>query len=114
MTRRVVIAAVAAVVLIAVWLVAQPYISKDTRLTEVPPLVTAVSIPLDEPLPRPAHVVIVVEENKSDSTIIGNSRAPYLKQLAKTGASFSHASGVAHLSQPNYLGPIHRPNECRR
>jgi hypothetical protein len=102
-TRRVIIAALAAVTLFAVWFFAQPYVSKDTRLTEVPPIVAAISIPPNQPLPRPAHVVIVVEENKANSTIIGSSHAPYLNQLAKSGASFTHASGVAHPSQPNYL-----------
>jgi acid phosphatase len=54
-------------------------------------------------LGRPAHVVFVIEENKSYSTIIGNPSAPYLNQLAKAGASFTKATGVAHPSQPNYL-----------
>ena len=104
MSRRVIIAAVvAAAVLVALWFVVQPYVSKDTRLTEVPPLVAALSISPNQPLPRPAHVVIVVEENKADTTIIGSSHAPFLNQLAKSGATFTHATGVAHPSQPNYL-----------
>lgn len=52
---------------------------------------------------RPAHVVIVIEENKSFSTIIGNPDAPYLNQLAKQGLLFTDAHAVMHPSQPNYV-----------
>ncbi|MBU6421900.1 MAG: acid phosphatase [Gammaproteobacteria bacterium] len=52
---------------------------------------------------RPAHVVIVIEENKSFSTIIGNHDAPYLNQLAKQGLLFTNAHAVIHPSQPNYV-----------
>lgn len=54
-------------------------------------------------LPRPDHIVIVVEENKSFSQIIGNSAAPYLNALARRGALFTNSYGVTHPSQPNYL-----------
>lgn len=54
-------------------------------------------------LPRPEHVVIVVEENKAYSKIVGSSRAPFINQLAAEGASFQKSYGVAHPSQPNYL-----------
>ena len=54
-------------------------------------------------LPRPDHVVIVVEENKSFSQIIGNPDAPYLNALARRGVLFTSSYGVTHPSQPNYL-----------
>ncbi|WP_138443873.1 alkaline phosphatase family protein [Sinomonas susongensis] len=54
-------------------------------------------------VPRPAHVVIVVEENHSFSDIIGNSAAPYLNSLAGQGALFTNSAAVAHPSEPNYL-----------
>jgi len=54
-------------------------------------------------LPRPDHIVIVIEENKSFSQIIGNREAPYINKLAKRGALFTQSYGVAHPSQPNYL-----------
>jgi hypothetical protein len=54
-------------------------------------------------LPRPDHVVIVVEENHSYSQVIGSSAAPYINALARSGASFTDAHGVVHPSQPNYL-----------
>ena len=54
-------------------------------------------------LPRPAHVVVVMEENKSYSSIIGNSSAPYINAMASHGALFTHSAAVAHPSEPNYL-----------
>ncbi len=54
-------------------------------------------------LPRPDHIVIVVEENKSFSQIIGNPEAPYINALARRGVLFTHSHGVTHPSQPNYL-----------
>jgi acid phosphatase len=37
-------------------------------------------------LPTPAHVVVVVEENRSAAGIIGNKSAPYVNSLATNGA----------------------------
>lgn len=54
-------------------------------------------------LPRPAHVVIVIEENKAFDQIIGNPAAPYINALAQHGALFTQAYAVTHPSQPNYL-----------
>jgi len=54
-------------------------------------------------LPRPDHVVIVVEENRAYSRIIGNMAAPYISQLARRGASFTQSYAITHPSQPNYL-----------
>lgn len=56
-----------------------------------------------QPLPRPDHIVIVVEENKSFEQIIGNPDAPYINALARHGALFTQSYGVTHPSQPNYL-----------
>jgi acid phosphatase len=54
-------------------------------------------------LPRPAHVVIVIDENQAFTNVIGNAAAPWLSALARTGAVFADAHGVTHPSQPNYL-----------
>jgi len=54
-------------------------------------------------LPRPDHIVIVIEENKSFTQIIGNREASYINELAKRGALFTQSYGVTHPSQPNYL-----------
>jgi len=57
----------------------------------------------DPHLPRPDHIVLVIEENKSYAQIIGNPDAPYINALAGQGALFSRSFGVAYPSQPNYL-----------
>ncbi len=54
-------------------------------------------------IPRPDHVVIVVEENRAYGKIIGASAAPYINSLAQRGAVFTEYFGVRHPSQPNYL-----------
>lgn len=54
-------------------------------------------------LPRPDHVVLVIEENKTFSNIIGNPDAPYLNSLASQGALFINSYAIEHPSQPNYL-----------
>ncbi|HEU5269451.1 MAG TPA: alkaline phosphatase family protein [Jatrophihabitans sp.] len=55
------------------------------------------------PVPRFDHVVVVVEENRAYSQIIGDPAAPYLNSLAAGGALFTRSYGLTHPSQPNYL-----------
>jgi phosphatidylinositol-3-phosphatase len=55
------------------------------------------------PLPRPDHIVIVIEENHSYSQIIDSPNAPYINRLAAQGAVFTQSFGVTYPSQPNYL-----------
>ncbi len=57
----------------------------------------------EAPLPRPDHVVVVIEENHSYSSIIGNAEAPYINDLASRGALFTQSFGLVHPSQPNYI-----------
>jgi len=54
-------------------------------------------------LPRPAHVVVVIEENRTLREVVAGSKAPYLTALAKAGALFTNAHGEMHPSLPNYL-----------
>lgn len=54
-------------------------------------------------LPRPDHVVVVIEENKSFRQIVGNPRAPFINRLAGEGALFTNSYAITHPSQPNYL-----------
>ena len=54
-------------------------------------------------LPRPAHVVVIVEENKTLAQIVGERDAPYLTAVARSGALFTNAFGEMHPSQPNYF-----------
>ena len=54
-------------------------------------------------LPTPAHVVVVVEENRSAAGIIGNKSAPYINALANNGALMTQSYAITHPSEPNYL-----------
>ena len=53
-------------------------------------------------VPTPAHVVVVVEENRSQTNIIANLAAPYINQLAANGAMMAQSFAEAHPSEPNY------------
>ncbi|MEW9701229.1 alkaline phosphatase family protein [Paenibacillus sp. SI8] len=59
--------------------------------------------PIVGEVPKPDHVVIVVEENHSFEKIIGNKSAPYMNALSQQSAFFSQSYAVTHPSQPNYL-----------
>lgn len=54
-------------------------------------------------LPKPAHVVLVIEENRSFQTLIGSKDAPYINALAGKGALFTQSFAITHPSEPNYL-----------
>ena len=54
-------------------------------------------------LPRPDHIVIVIEENYSYSQMIDSPNAPYINRLAAQGAVFTQSFGITYPSQPNYL-----------
>src|SRR5665213_972402 len=54
-------------------------------------------------LPKPAHIVIVMEENHGFDQIIGSQNAPFINKLAKEGTLFTNAHSVTHPSEPNYL-----------
>jgi phosphatidylinositol-3-phosphatase len=54
-------------------------------------------------LPRPDHIVVVIEENHSYSQIIDSPDAPFINSLAAQGAVFTQSFGVTYPSQPNYL-----------
>lgn len=56
-----------------------------------------------QPVPRPDHVVIVVEENHSFGQIIGESEAPYLNSLLEEGTLLTSFFALHHPSQPNYI-----------
>lgn len=94
---------IAIAIAVAVAITGSRYFSSNhTRLSDVPhQLAAAVAPKLPSP---PAHVVVVVEENKEYRDIAGNRRsAPYLNELMSRAALFTRSYGVAHPSQPNYL-----------
>ncbi|RAN69509.1 hypothetical protein B5P43_35975 [Bacillus sp. SRB_336] len=49
------------------------------------------------------HVVIIVEENKPASTILGNASAPYINKLATENALATNYQAISHPSLPNHL-----------
>lgn len=54
-------------------------------------------------LPKPDHIIVVIEENHGFDQIIGAPQAPYINELAAEGALFTDSHGVTHPSQPNYI-----------
>ena len=54
-------------------------------------------------VPRPDHVVIVVDENHSAQNLIGNPSAPFINALAQQNANFTQSFALTHPSQPNYI-----------
>ena len=55
-------------------------------------------------LPRPDHVVVVIEENHGYTQIMGKPGGGlYIHELARRGMLFTQSYGVTHPSQPNYL-----------
>ncbi|MFZ2301546.1 MAG: alkaline phosphatase family protein [Gallionella sp.] len=55
-------------------------------------------------LPRPDHVVVVIEENRGYSQIMDMRYSnSYIHTLARRGVLLTQSYGVTHPSQPNYL-----------
>lgn len=54
-------------------------------------------------LPSVDHIVVVIEENHSQSQITNHPSAPYMNSLMKEGANFTNFHAIEHPSQPNYL-----------
>src|SRR5437016_13495537 len=54
-------------------------------------------------VPSSNHVFLVVEENHSSSSVIGNSAMPYLNGLAQKYGYASQYYANAHFSIPNYF-----------
>ena len=54
-------------------------------------------------VPDYSHIVVVIEENKDYSEIIGNPQAPYINSLATGGALLDNFTAITHPSEPNYF-----------
>lgn len=81
------------------------------RLSATPVQLTAGAVPAF------AHVVVVIEENRSQANIIGNSAAPFINALAAGGAMMSASFAETHPSEPNYFAlfagnPLVNANIC--
>ena len=51
----------------------------------------------------PPHVMVIVEENRSESSVIGSPDAPYINSLVDRYGLATAAYGQSHPSLPNYL-----------
>jgi acid phosphatase len=58
------------------------------------------------PLPRFDHVLVVVLENKDQSSVLGNAEAPNFNRFARRYTVLSNYGGIAHPSLPNYLALV--------
>jgi len=52
------------------------------------------------------HVVVLMLENHSKSSVLGDANAPYMNQLAEQYAVAGNYYGVTHPSEPNYVASI--------
>lgn len=52
------------------------------------------------------HLFVIMLENHSKSSVIGDPNAPYLTQLANTYGTADNYYGVTHPSMPNYMAAI--------
>lgn len=50
-----------------------------------------------------AHIFIIMDENKSAASIVGNNQAPYINSLIDKYGLATNYSAVTHPSLPNYL-----------
>jgi hypothetical protein len=71
--------------------------------TLIAALLAAATAHADNGVPRPDHVVIVIEENHAYTQVIGSASAPYINSLAAAGALMTQSYGLTHPSQPNYI-----------
>jgi hypothetical protein len=55
------------------------------------------------PVPNFGHIFVIVMENEEQTSIIGNSSAPYINSLATQYGQASNYTAVSHPSEPNYL-----------
>ncbi len=52
------------------------------------------------------HIFVIMLENHSQSSVIGDENAPYLTHLAHQYGMADHYYGVTHPSMPNYIASI--------
>ncbi|HUW77258.1 MAG TPA: alkaline phosphatase family protein [Candidatus Nanopelagicaceae bacterium] len=52
------------------------------------------------------HLYVIMLENHSQSSVIGDANAPFITNLANTYSTADHYYGVTHPSMPNYIASI--------
>ena len=80
------------------------------RGATVAALALAAAVPPAVPLPAFAassrsapHVIVILEENRSEADVIGSADAPYVNALARAHGLVTLSFGQSHPSLPNYL-----------
>jgi hypothetical protein len=73
----------------------------NVEATAAPPTTAASTAP---------HILLIVEENRSYSNIVGSKNAPYLNSLAHTYRSATNWYAVQHKSQDDYVELISGSN----
>jgi hypothetical protein len=58
------------------------------------------------PLPRVAHVVVIVFENKERDAVLGSGAAPTFDRLAREYVDLTNYHALTHPSLPNYLALV--------
>ena len=66
-------------------------------------LVAPAAVEARSSVPSFDHIYVIVLENHSYASIVGNPKAPYLNKLIERNGLAKRYYGVAHPSQPNYL-----------
>jgi phosphatidylinositol-3-phosphatase len=71
--------------------------------------------PKPKPKPKPAtppaaHLFVIMLENHSKSSVLGDQNAPYINSLALSYAVAENYYGVTHPSEPNYVAAISGSN----
>ena len=56
--------------------------------------------------PKVDHFYVIMLENHSQSSVIGDANAPFMNHLADRYATADHYYGVTHPSMPNYIASI--------
>jgi len=60
--------------------------------------------------PPVKHFFVIMLENHSKSSVLGDANAPFMNQLAKSSAVAENYYGVTHPSEPNYVAAISGSN----
>ena len=71
--------------------------------------------PKHKPKPKPAtppaaHLFVIMLENHSKSSVLGDQNAPFINSLAQSYAVAENYYGVTHPSEPNYVAAISGSN----
>ena len=61
-------------------------------------------------MPDLKHIFVIMLENHSQSSVLGNANAPFINSLAQQYAVAANYYGVTHPSEPNYVAAISGSN----